>query len=91
MKFKLPTEKATKKALGKLEKGNTKYALYKVPTADNLKSESDQEDQGEDQVDIGVSGHEMVSFDCLVPSERNEGRLVYGKENKNVFPYVYYI
>ncbi|KAI8083761.1 DNA-directed RNA polymerase I, subunit RPA34.5 [Thamnidium elegans] len=69
MKMKVPTQKATKKALAKYEKDDDKYALYKVPT------EEDMED-GE-PVDLGISGHEMVAFDCLVPSREDNGKLAF--------------
>lgn len=80
--MKAPTQKANKKALGKLEKGNDKYALYKVPTGVNLKSQSDDEELDNDNVDLGISGHEMVSFDCLVPSREDNGKLAFGKQMK---------
>ncbi|KAI9251082.1 DNA-directed RNA polymerase I, subunit RPA34.5 [Helicostylum pulchrum] len=69
MKIKVPAQKASKKALAKYEKDSERYALYKVPT------EEDTED-GE-PVDLGISGHEMVAFDCLVPSREDNGKLVF--------------
>ncbi|KAI9474061.1 MAG: DNA-directed RNA polymerase I, subunit RPA34.5 [Benjaminiella poitrasii] len=75
MKIKSPSEKATKKPLGKTEKNGDKYALYKVPTATDLKTESDEE--AEDNVDIGISGQEMISLDCLVPTRENNGQLTF--------------
>lgn len=50
-----------------------------MPTANNLKSESDDEDLDDENVDLGISGHEMVSFDCLVPSREDNGKLAFGK------------
>jgi hypothetical protein len=82
IKMKVPTEKVSKKALGKLEKGKDKYALYKVPTTVNLKSQSDDEELDDENVDLGISGHEMVSFDCLVPSREENGRLAFGNERE---------
>lgn len=72
LKIKPPT-KASKKALAKLEKGNDKFALYKVPTA------SSTEEEEEEAADLGISGHEMLAFDCLVPSREENGHLVFGK------------
>lgn len=74
MKIKVPAQKASKKALAKYEKDSERYALYKVPT------EEDTED-GE-PVDLGISGHEMVAFDCLVPSREDNGKLVFGKRER---------
>ncbi|KAG2191409.1 hypothetical protein INT46_000229 [Mucor plumbeus] len=85
IKIKAPTTKATKKPLAKLEKDNDKYALYKVPTANNLKSESDDEDLDDENVDLGISGHEMVSFDCLVPSREDNGKLAFAPKKFDQF------
>ena len=87
IKFKTPGEKATKKPLGKFEKEDDTYTLYKVPTAQHLKSESDSEELSDDQLDLGISGHEMLSFDCLVPSREHNGQFVFGKrqlENQTI-------
>lgn len=73
LKIKAPSTKASKKALAKLEKGNDKYALYKLPTAGEDMEES------EEPVDLGISGHEMLAFDCLVPSREENGKVVFGK------------
>lgn len=73
MKLKAPSTKASKKALAKLEKGNDKYALYKVPTAQDM-------EENEEVADLGISGHEMLGFDCLVPSREENGKLVFGKK-----------
>jgi hypothetical protein len=79
MKIKLPTNKATKKALGKLEKdSDNKYALYKVPTEQEDQDAMDEAEENEDNIDLGISGHEMVAFDCLVPSREENGKLVFG-------------
>ncbi|KAI8351804.1 DNA-directed RNA polymerase I, subunit RPA34.5 [Choanephora cucurbitarum] len=77
IKFKTPGEKATKKPLGKFEKEDDTYTLYKVPTAQHLKSESDSEELSDDQLDLGISGHEMLSFHCLVPSREHNGQFVF--------------
>ncbi|CEJ00341.1 hypothetical protein RMCBS344292_14399 [Rhizopus microsporus] len=70
LKLKVPTATTTSK-LPKLEKDNNKYALYKVPT-DNFSSSSSSSsnsiDNDKAQNDVGISGQEMLSFDCLVPS-----------------------
>lgn len=83
--MKAPSKKNSKKALGKLEKGKDKYALYKVPTGTNLKSQSDDEELEDDNVDLGISGQEMLSLDCLVPSREDNGKLTFGKEKKNIY------
>ncbi|KAI7907623.1 uncharacterized protein BX663DRAFT_491493 [Cokeromyces recurvatus] len=75
MKFKLPSDKASKKPLGKMEKEGDKYALYKVPTTTDLKSGSDGE--SDESLDIGISGHEMLSLDCLVPTREDNGNLTF--------------
>ncbi|KAK4519965.1 uncharacterized protein ATC70_010209 [Mucor velutinosus] len=85
MKIKAPTDKATKKPLAKFEKEDDKYALYKVPTASDLKSESDDENLDDENVDLGISGHEMVSFDCLVPSREDGGKLAFAPKKFDQF------
>lgn len=76
LRFKAPSHKASTKALGKLEKeDSSKYALYKVPTS---KDDSDM-DEEEGAADLGISGHEMLGFDCLVPSREDNGKLAFGK------------
>ncbi|CAO3698804.1 hypothetical protein G6F70_004127 [Rhizopus microsporus] len=74
LKLKVPTATTTSK-LAKLEKDNSKYALYKVPT-DNFSSSgssssSNSIDDDKAQNDVGISGQEMLSFDCLVPSRED--------------------
>lgn len=78
--MKAPSHKASKKALAKLEKDNDKFALYKVPTEQDM----DEETEGE-SLDLGISGHEMVAFDCLVPSREENGKLVFGKTDNFFF------
>lgn len=73
MKIKVPTQKASKKALAKYEADSEKYALYKVPTEEEM-------EDGE-PVDLGISGHEMVAFDCLLPSREDNGKLAFGKKD----------
>lgn len=75
LKFKLPSAKSSKKALGKLEKKDDKYALYKVPT----EAEETDDMTEEENNDLGISGHEMMGFDCLVPSREENGKLTFGK------------
>lgn len=76
LRFKAPSRKTSTKALGKLEKEDNKYALYKVPTD---KDENDDMDEEEGAADLGISGHEMLGFDCLVPSREDNGKLAFGK------------
>lgn len=35
-------------------------------------------EETEEPVDLGISGHEMLAFDCLVPSRQENGKLVFG-------------
>lgn len=82
LKLKVPTATTTSK-LAKLEKDNNKYALYKVPT-DNFSSSSSSSnsiDNDKAQNDVGISGQEMLSFDCLVPSREDNGKFVKGNIN----------
>ncbi|KAI8640995.1 DNA-directed RNA polymerase I, subunit RPA34.5 [Parasitella parasitica] len=85
VKIKTPTNKSMKKPLAKLEKDDDKYALYKVPTASNFKSESESGDESGDNVDLGISGHEMISFDCLVPSREDGGKLTFAPKKFDQF------
>lgn len=79
MKIKIPSNKATKKSLGKLEKDDDKYALYKVPTGTEEEKDQETMEEDEENVDLGISGHEMIAFDCLVPSREDNGKLAFGK------------
>lgn len=36
-------------------------------------------EETEEPIDLGISGHEMLAFDCLVPSRQDNGKLVFGK------------
>lgn len=94
LKLKVPTATTTSK-LAKLEKDNSKYALYKVPT-DNFSSSgssssSNSIDDDKAQNDVGISGQEMLSFDCLVPSREDNGKFVKGSINhRHVCAYLIY-
>ncbi|CEG84753.1 hypothetical protein RMATCC62417_18511 [Rhizopus microsporus] len=78
LKLKVPTATTTSK-LAKLEKDNNKYGLYKVPTdsfSSSSSSSSNSIDNDKAQNDVGISGQEMLSFDCLVPSREDNGKFV---------------
>ncbi|KAI8979461.1 DNA-directed RNA polymerase I, subunit RPA34.5 [Mycotypha africana] len=73
------TTKASKKPLCQFQKSSNKYALYTVPTEDTA-SDMPKEDEAasnEETQDLGISGHEMLSFDCLLPSREENGRFVF--------------
>ncbi|KAG1052071.1 hypothetical protein G6F43_005764 [Rhizopus delemar] len=72
LKLKAPTSTSTK--LAKFEKNNNKYALYRVPTEQF--NSVDEDDEDSEKRDHGISGQEMLGFDCLVPCREENGKLV---------------
>ncbi len=75
LKLKAPTSTSTK--LAKFEKNNNKYALYRVPTEQF--NSVDEDDEDSEKKDHGISGQEMLGFDCLVPCREENGKLVKSK------------